>query len=169
MLLVVQSLSLHLPSCSPTPASFNPCSTLSAVLSVPRGDGSAAPQLCGCRTGAVTFKPSISTLSLPDLSVLTTRHKEKEQTSKDRGRWERRSGPRVRWTEWEMATWWRKWIDGRDLTDRRWKERWKRGDEVPPSSIMPRLRRALQTPVCMCEFVNVRIFCWSSNVCAMPG
>lgn len=53
-----------------------------AALGVPWGDGSVAPQLCGCRTGAVTFKPSISTLSLPDLSVLTTRHKEKEQTSK---------------------------------------------------------------------------------------
>lgn len=29
-----------------------------------------------------------------------------------------------------MAAWWRKWIDGGDTTDRRWKERWREGDKV---------------------------------------
>lgn len=151
LLLVFQLLSFHLPSCSHTPAFFHPSSPLSlpAALGMPWGDGSLAPQLCGCRTGAVTFKPSISTLSLPDLSALTTQYKEKKQSSKERGRWERLSGPRVRWTEWEMATWWRKWIDGGDSIDRRWKERWRRGDKVLLSSDMPVKKSPADSSVCL--------------------
>lgn len=99
LLLVFQLLSVHLPSCSHSPAVFHPSSPLSAALGMPWGDGSLAPQLCGCRTGAVTFKPSISTLSLPELSAPTTRYKEKKQSSKERERWEQLSGLRVRWTE----------------------------------------------------------------------
>lgn len=62
--------------------------SLRAGLRSPRGDGSPAPQLCGCRTGAVTFKPSISTLSLPELSVLSARHKGREERGNEGGRWE---------------------------------------------------------------------------------
>lgn len=36
--------------------------------------------------GAVTFKPSISTLSLPQLSELSAHHKEEEETGEERGR-----------------------------------------------------------------------------------
>lgn len=56
-----------------------------AALGMPRGDGSLAPQLCGCRTGAVTFKPGISTLSLPELSALFVRHKERKMEEKEGG------------------------------------------------------------------------------------
>lgn len=99
--LVSLFFSFHLPSCSHTPALFHPSfsHSLHGALGMPRGDGSLAPQLRGCRTGGVTFKPSISTLSLPELSALSARHKEKEESSTERGRCGHQSGLRVRWTE----------------------------------------------------------------------
>lgn len=62
LLLVSLLFSFHLPSCSRTPAFFHSFSSISlslrAALGMPWGDGSLAPQLCGCRTGAVTLSPA---------------------------------------------------------------------------------------------------------------
>jgi len=88
-----QWLPFHLP----LHFSFAPPSIvcIHAALCMPWGDGSPAPQLCGSRTGAVTFKPCISTLSLPKLSVLTIEYK--EEGGIERGRW-----GTTKWAKGEM-------------------------------------------------------------------